>query len=82
MKLKYRGKKVSFNDPLGAVAFFMDTEHKVTPITEGVRSVLKYDVDLVPGGVVEIEDSDESSTTPATKLKIMGRMRSPRIELP
>ncbi|KAE9392180.1 hypothetical protein BT96DRAFT_924866 [Gymnopus androsaceus JB14] len=61
LKLRHGGKKVSFNTPLDAVAFFTDMEHKVTPITEGVRLVLQYDVDLVPGGVVEFEDGDESS---------------------
>ncbi|KIM79210.1 hypothetical protein PILCRDRAFT_74610, partial [Piloderma croceum F 1598] len=29
---------------LQAVAFFMDTEHHVEPVTEGIRIVLQYDI--------------------------------------
>jgi hypothetical protein len=31
---------------LGAVAFYTDTEHKVEPVTDGVRIVLQYDVEV------------------------------------
>ena len=32
---------------LRAVAFYTDTEHRVEPVTEGVRIVLQYDVEVV-----------------------------------
>ena len=31
----------------GVVAFYTDTEHRVEPVTEGVRIVLQYDVEVV-----------------------------------
>jgi hypothetical protein len=39
-----------FSDPdLQAVAFYTDTEHRVEPITEGVRIILQYDIEVVTG---------------------------------
>jgi hypothetical protein len=39
---------------LQAVAFFTDTEHRVEPVTEGIRIVLQYDIEIVEG-----EDEEE-----------------------
>ena len=43
---------------LAVVAFYTDTEHKVEPITDGVRIVLQYDVE-VEGWVTKKEAQDE-----------------------
>ena len=39
---------------LQAVAFFTDTEHHVEPVTEGIRIVLQYDIEIIEG-----EDEEE-----------------------
>ena len=41
---------------LKAVAFYTDTEHRVEPVTEGVRIVLQYDVEI---GEKHDDDSDD-----------------------
>jgi hypothetical protein len=41
---------------LQAVAFFTDTEHRVEPVTEGVRIVLQYDIEA--GEKVEVPTND------------------------
>jgi hypothetical protein len=40
------------------VAFYTDTEHKVEPLSSGVRIVLQYDVEVVGLARAEDEDSD------------------------
>jgi len=47
---------------LQAVAFYTDTEHKVEPVTKGIRIVLQYDVEVVGWGsalAVNEKDDDE-----------------------
>jgi len=45
-KVNQQGEGIS----LRAVAFYTDTEHKVEPVTKGIRIVLQYDVEVVGWG--------------------------------
>jgi hypothetical protein len=42
-----------------AVAFYTDTEHKVEPVTKGVRIVLQYDAEVVGWGEKEMERRED-----------------------
>jgi hypothetical protein len=46
---------------LQAIAFYTDTEHKVEPVTKGIRIVLQYDVEVVGSGqpLTDEEDGEE-----------------------
>jgi len=44
---------------LQAVAFYTDTEHKVEPVTKGIRIILQYDVEVVESG--DGGDSEEET---------------------
>ena len=47
---------------LQTVAFYTDTEHRVEPVTEGVRIVLQYDVEIE--GMDDNDSYDEDEYTP------------------
>jgi hypothetical protein len=45
---------------LRTVAFFTDTEHRVEPVTEGIRIVLQYDIEVEEKEETEDEEREDS----------------------
>ena len=58
-KVEHNGSGID----LQAVAFYTDTEHKVEPVTKGIRIVLQYDVEVVGWGSAlapnEMDDDED-----------------------
>jgi hypothetical protein len=62
---------------LRAVAFYTDTEHKVEPVTKGIRIVLQYDVEVVGWGPNESDDSEGYKYEIFSNMESLSQKREP-----
>jgi predicted 2-oxoglutarate/Fe(II)-dependent dioxygenase YbiX len=60
---------------LQAVAFYTDTEHKVEPVTKGVRIVLQYDAEVVGWGEKQMERREDDEAEVFDCMESMSKKR-------
>ena len=72
-RLTWRGTK----DRLQFVAFYADCHHEVTPVTDGYRVVLSYNLMLDPGSAADLTLTAEPETLDAIAVRVQEHFETP-----